>query len=97
MREVCFSVLLRRDEDDPAVYRASVPGLPGWITTLGPARAALDAAHTALERILPSLSEEEYSTLCREQDAVRPSRLPSGSRLERVCVRRAREAELTHR
>jgi predicted RNase H-like HicB family nuclease len=87
LRELYFTVLLEPDEDDRAVYRASVPGLAGCVSALGSPRWALDAARAALEAMLPSLSPEERDSLRRAQAETSPRKLRPGARLERVEIR----------
>ena len=84
--EVRFAVLLEPVEGNPAVTRATVPGVPGCVLTLGSPRAALDAAKLALERLLASIPEEEGRALSRAQPPVQPGALRAGSRLEHVSI-----------
>ena len=92
MRELYLAVLLEPDEDDADVYRASVPGLPGCISTLGSPRAALDSVRDALHVLLATLEDEEYRSLREEQAAIVPASLPPRSRIERVLIRGGRAA-----
>ncbi len=85
--ELLLLVLLQPDEDDPAIYNVSVPGLPGAFSTLGSPDTAVRIAQGALERALHGMSVQERRALLDEQARVQPGRLPPGSRLERVPVR----------
>jgi predicted RNase H-like HicB family nuclease len=85
--ELLVTVLLTRDEDDPAIYDVSVPGLPGSFSTLGSPDAAVRIAQGALERALEAMGDAERRALIEAQASVQPGQLPPGSRLERVRVR----------
>jgi predicted RNase H-like HicB family nuclease len=93
MSELLITVLLERDEDDPAIYNVSVPGLPGCISTLGSPSAAVAVVQGALQRALEAMNADERRGLREGQAAVRPSELPPGARMERVLVRVATPAE----
>lgn len=87
MSELLITVLLERDEDDPAIYNVSVPGLPGCISTLGSPSAAVAVVQGALQRALEAMNADERQGLQEGQAAVRPGDLPPGARMERVLVR----------
>lgn len=87
MSELQFMVLLEPDEDDPGVYSASVSGLSGKITTVGPPQLALNTVRGALEQLVMAVGPEDAIALAESQHAVSVSDLSPGSRLERVIVR----------
>ncbi len=96
MSELLITVLLEPDEDDPAIYNVSVPGLPGCISTLGSPGAAVAVVQGALQRALEAMNADERRGLQEGQAAVRPANLPSGARMERVLVRVAAPARSLH-
>lgn len=87
MSEIQLVVLLEPDEDDPSVFRASVPGLPGCICALGSPQAALRATKAALRSLVLSMGRAELATLREQQRAFEPRTLSKRSSVERVSVR----------
>ena len=83
--ELTFLVLLTRDDDDPATVRASVEGVPGFLTMDGDPEDALRCARLALQRMAESLRYDELLALAG--GAGHPPRLRTGARLERISIR----------
>jgi hypothetical protein len=89
LTDLLITVLLEPDEDDPAIYNVSVPGLPGHLSTFGEPRAAIVFVQGALERALEGMDPDERRAMLAHQAAVKPGRLAPGSRMERIPVRAA--------
>jgi len=85
--EVQVVVALTRDEDEPELYTATAPGLPGSIQAWGAPHSALGEARAALQALLVAMPPEEVRALIEAQLRLQPGDLPAGSRVERVSVR----------
>ena len=86
MEELQLIVALVPDEDDPRIFRAMSPGLPGYISAYESPQSALSSAKAALESLLSSMEPAERRTLVDQQRQVQPRDLPAGSRVERVAL-----------
>lgn len=81
-----FVVVLTPAEDDPGVYTAHVPGVPGCISTLESPHAALRAVKAALQSLVSSLPGEERRNFLSTYSEIVPGELAPGSRIERVSI-----------